>query len=119
VSEQGITIGEIGRRLAAMEATQRERHEENGARLDRIDDKLAQINGRVGRGEERLNAHDRELRDVKRDRQAVIGDRREGESLTVRITPKMWAALAAAWSGLMLLAQMLGPLVTKLLGVQP
>lgn len=57
-----MTVGEIGRSLTRLETSQREQTE----KLDAIKEQTTKTNGAVIRHEEKLQAHDREIRDLKR-----------------------------------------------------
>ena len=59
-----MTIGEIARSLARLEASQREQTQ----KLDEIKEQTTKTNGSVLRHEDKLVAHDREIRDLKRSR---------------------------------------------------
>lgn len=103
-----VSIGEIGRSLARLEAAQG-RHEE---KLDEIKEQTLKTNGYVGRHEERLNGLDREVRDLKGRRPGShelkrASDRPDAITVNVPINAKTIAALlaaaaalaAAAWQG--------------------
>lgn len=98
-----VTTGEIYRRLCDMD----ERYEK---KLDRIEDQVRTTNGRTTALETTMKDHGREIgrltSAVFPRPHAPVGD---GESLTVKISPKLWVALAAA-------AGMLFPVLVEWVG---
>lgn len=85
-----VTTGEIYRRLCDMD----ERYEKS---LDRIEAQVRATNGRTTVLETTIKDHGRELG---RLNSAVFpkpsATHTPGESLSIKITPKVWTALAAA-----------------------
>lgn len=61
-NSEDMTIGEIGRTLRRLEDSQSLQM----TKLDEIKEQTTKTNGTVIRHEERLNSHDREIRDLKR-----------------------------------------------------
>ncbi len=105
-----MNSGEISRVLARLERGQAA----HGAKLDEIREQTMKTNGYVGRHEERLTMLDRDVRDLKLAAPpppppSLPIMTPEGESLSIKISPKMWALIASAFMGM----SMFGPILAE------
>ncbi len=93
-----MTIGEIGRSLARLEASQVEQNE----KLDVIKEQTIKTNGTVGRHEVRLGVLDREMREMRRAHPPTPHQlptlpvaTNEGEAIQIKVSNKVWTAICA------------------------
>ena len=93
-----MTNGEIARALARLEKSQ----DEQMVKLDEIKEQTTKTNGHVARHEDKLFAHDREIRDLRRLRGHKLerqSDRSDVITLQIpaaAISPKMVALVVSA-----------------------
>lgn len=122
---QDVTLGEIHRLVVRMGDEQSQFRSETRTEFRGIREHLAALNSKtainsqgVASHEARLDGLDREMRDVKRSGEpktavlASVAPRNDNESLSISVTPKMWALVVALMGGLSMLAQV----VVKALG---
>lgn len=87
--EDDKTIGEVYRRLVDMD----ERYEK---KLDGIDQQVRLTNGRTTKLEANYDNLHSAVRRLQDHPAAMVAPADTGESLLVKISPKMWVAMAAA-----------------------
>ena len=112
--EDDTTVGEIYRRLVDMD----ERYEK---KLDRIEEQVRLTNGRTTTLEanyDNLKSEIRSFRDLHPQTPPALPSvpvtTAEGESLSIKVSPKMWMAIVSAMSALWLLAQWAARWIEKL-----
>lgn len=98
-----MTIGEISRSLARLEKSQGEQT----IKLDVIKEQTLKTNGFVARHEERLKV----LESKESTPKTVVVP--EGESLSIKISPKMWAGIVGGVSALSIAAPKIGEWIEK------
>jgi hypothetical protein len=101
-----VTLGEVYRLVLKVA-------EEHGDKLDAIEQQVRITNGRTTKLETQMETINRE-RDVKVLPMVVP----EGESLSIKISPKMWALIASAFMGMSMFAPVLQRWLTKLVDGQ-
>jgi hypothetical protein len=96
-----VTIDEVFRLIQTVK-------QEHGAKLDAIDSQVRLTNGRTTRLEMQVAVLNRESEQDQRT------PPQEGESFTLRVTPKMWALIASVFTGLSVFGPMLAEWIKKL-----
>ena len=110
-----VTLGEVFRLVQALK-------EEHGDKLDSIETQVRITNGRTTKLEAHVEVLNREMRDLKiplMTPPALPVVTPEGESLSVsaKVSPKMWAAIAGFGTALMVFLPTLREWLEKLLGI--
>jgi hypothetical protein len=98
-----VTIDEVFRLVQSLK-------HDHGATLDAIEKQVRITNGRTTHLEMQVALINRE-REVSQRTPVVLP---EGESFTLRVTPKMWAAIASVFTGLSVFGPMLAEWIKKL-----
>ncbi len=101
ITDQDVTIGEVYRLVKTLK-------DEHGDKLDAIDAQVRLTNGRTTVLEQQVIALNKAPSPP-----VVTAD---GESLTIKITPKMWALIASVVATLSVVAPMVADVLKKLAG---
>lgn len=107
VDDQSVTLGELYRLVTSLK-------EEHGDKLDAIDTQVRITNGRTTKLETQMSVVQQDVRDLKPPQPpGVPVVTPEGESLSIKVSPKMWAAIVALGSGIMALGLWIQSLIHK------
>jgi hypothetical protein len=98
-----VTIDEVFRLVQSLKL-------DHGVKLDEIERQVRITNGRTTELERQFAVFKRESEIVQRTPVVIP----EGESFTLRVTPKMWAAIASVFTGLSVFGPMLAEWIKKL-----
>lgn len=104
--DASVTLGEVYRLVKALK-------EEHGDKLDAIDTQVRITNGRTTKLETQVAAL---MTPVTPPSLPVTTN--EGESLSIKISPKMWALIASAFMGMSMFGPILADWLRKLVGAQ-
>ena len=105
-----VTLGEVFRLVEALK-------DEHGEKLDKIDQQVRLTNGRTTRLEVHVDTLKTEVRSLKHAQPAAPSQTvstAEGESLSIKVSPKMWALIASAFAGLTIFAPMVSEWVKNM-----
>jgi hypothetical protein len=107
--DQGVTIWEVYRRLCDMDA-----------KLDAIDKQVRITNGRTTTLEAQMSDVKQDIRDIKPpaspSNPSVPIMTPEGESLSIKVSPKMWVLIASAFGSMTVFAPMIAEWFKKMFG---
>ncbi len=92
-----VTLGEVSRKLDDMD-------ERYTAVLKGIDTQVRMTNGRTTKLESQVEVLNREMRDIRIAPQPVVLP--DGESISIRVSPKLWAVIGSVVSALAIFAPM-------------
>jgi hypothetical protein len=99
--DQSVTLGELFRLITALK-------EEHGNKLDKIDLQVRITNGRTTALEEQMRAVKVDVRDLKPPTPSGVPVvTPEGESLSIKVSARMWAAIVAVGTALAVFVPML------------
>jgi hypothetical protein len=99
--DQSVTLGELFRLVMSLK-------EEHGNKLDKIDLQVRITNGRTTTLEEQMRAVKVDVRDLKPPQPSGVPVvTPEGESLSIKVSAKMWAAIVAVGTALAVFVPML------------
>lgn len=111
--DQSVTLGEVYRLVKDLK-------EEHGSKLDAIDSQVRITNGRTTKLEAHVEVLNREVRDLKPQPPLTPPGlpvmTPEGESLSIKISPKMWAAIAGLGAALVVFLPALQKWLDRILG---
>ena len=107
-ADDGVTVAEIYRLLGAM-----------NYKLDSIDKQVRITNGRTTKLETEMVEVKEDVRDIKTlaaNPPSVPIVNQEGESLSIKVSPKMWALIASAFMGMSMFGPILAEWLKKIVG---
>jgi hypothetical protein len=92
--DHSVTLGEVFRLITALK-------EEHGTKLDAIDKQVRITNGRTTTLEEQMRGVQQDVREMKPPQPAGVPVvTPDGESLSIKVSAKMWAAIVAVGTAL-------------------
>lgn len=108
VDDQSVTLGELYRLVTSLK-------EEHGDKLDAIDKQVRITNGRTTKLETQMEAVKQDVREMKPPQPpGVPVITPEGESLSIKVSPRMWAAIVAVGSSIVVFGPMVAEWFRKL-----
>jgi hypothetical protein len=111
--DHSVTLGEVFRLITALK-------EEHGNKLDAIEHQVRITNGRTTTLEGKMERVILDVRDLKnpppQSNPSVPIMTPEGESLSIKVSPKMWVLIASAFGSMTVFAPMIAEWFKKLFG---